>query len=174
MSNPDQKSSFGFSFRATGSSHVGQNWLWVKNRYPKWSPGNSVATRTNTCGPIPGLFFDPRPTCLVELPLDLERVRLQVPAVSQQQGCGITRGFSNHFCDTSGNPPFYMKKTSLWGSALCITVDSIPTTALSSVRWPWRRPTSPSAAASGGCGTWWASGASIPRRSCATGGERSA
>ena len=24
---------------------------------------------------------------------------------AQGQGCGITRGFSNHFCDTFGNPP---------------------------------------------------------------------
>ena len=31
----------------------------------------------------------------------------------QNQGCGITRGFSNHVCDTFWNPPLYAQN-SLW------------------------------------------------------------
>ena len=33
-------------------------------------------------------------------------------------GCGITRGLSNHFCDTLGNLPF------IWGDTFCIIPDS--------------------------------------------------
>ena len=54
--------------------------------------------------------------------------------IGQDQGCGITRGFSNHFCDTFGNPPVY-KENSPW-EALCVVSQkwSFPT-ALDKMVW---------------------------------------
>ena len=36
-----------------------------------------------------------------------------LPIGQARSGCGIARGFSNHFCDTSWNPPLY-EQNSLW------------------------------------------------------------